>query len=83
MRYLDHPKSMIVKFIDLLLKIQPIFTWFQVVATALKGCASSIPSFLAILYRVELGILYTFEALFADISFFLSASRALNKRINN
>ena len=54
-------------------------TWFQVVATALKGCASSIPSFLAILYSVELGILYTLEALLAEISFFLRASRALEQ----
>ena len=59
------------------LSISYCLTWLQVVATALNGWASSIPSFLAILYRVELGILYTFEALLAEISFFLRASSAL------
>ena len=59
------------------LSISYCLTWLQVVATALNGWASSIPSFLAILYRVELGILYTLEALFAEISFFLRASSAL------
>ena len=58
-------------------------TWLQVVATALNGWASSIPSFLAILYSVELGILYTLEALLAEISFFLRASSALKiKHVN-
>ena len=58
-------------------------TWLHVVATALNGWASSIPSFLAILYRVELGILYTLEALFAEISFFLRASSALKNKGHN
>ena len=62
------------------LSISFCLTWLQVVATALNGWASSIPSFLAILYRVELGILYTLEALLAEISFFLRASSALKKK---
>lgn len=48
----------------------------HVVGAALNGAASLMPSLLAILYKVLLGIPYALLALFADIVPVLKASRA-------